>query len=99
VARAAGGAVVNAGKSAASKAAKPVSESYNGGLRHGLNALSQKGLRPLPKENNDNAPSWAKRVQRDQKRANASNAAHHTLRSGDRPGGGTSPNLNNKDED
>lgn len=99
VAKAAGGAMMNAGKSAASKAAKSVSESYNGGLRHGLNALSQKGLKPLPKENNDNIPSWAKRVQRDQKRANASNAAHHTLRSGDRSGGGASPNLNNKDED
>jgi len=99
VAKAAGGALVNAGKSAASKATKPVSEAYNGGLRHGLNALSQKGLKSASKETNDNAPDWAKRVQRDQKRAHATNAAHHTLRSGDRPGGGSAPNLNNKDED
>ena len=99
VARAAGGAVLNAAKAAGSKISKPVSGSYNGGMRHGLNALSQKGLKPLPKENNDNAPDWAKRVKRDQKRAHATNAAHHTLRSGDRPGGGTSPNLNSKDDE
>ncbi|NNE56990.1 MAG: P-type conjugative transfer protein TrbL, partial [Hellea sp.] len=81
------------------KVSNPVSESYNGGLRGGLNALSQKGLKPTSKESNDNAPNWAKRVQRDQKRVHATNAAHHTLRSGDRPGSGTSPTLNNKDDE
>jgi len=69
VAKAVGGALKNAGKAVASKMSSPLSESYAGGLRHGLNGLSQKGLKPLPKENNDNAPDWAKRVKRDQKRA------------------------------
>ena len=99
VAQAAGGAVINAGRSAASKVTGPVSEAYNGGLRGGLNALSKKGLKPVSKESNDNSPDWARKVQRDQKRAHATNAAHHTLRSGDRPGGGTSPTLNNRDDE
>ena len=99
VAQAAGGAVMNAGRNAASKVTTPVSEAYNGGLRSGLNALSKKGLKALPKETNDNAPDWARKVQRDQKRAHATNAAHHTLRSGDRPGGGASPTLNNRDDE
>ena len=99
VAKAAGGAVKNAGKATASKATTPAREAYNGGLRHGLNALSQKGLKPLPKENNDNAPNWAKQASRQQKRAHATNAAHHTLRSGDRPGGGTAPTLKQKDDE
>ena len=99
VAQSAGGALKNAGRNAASKVSGPVSKAYNGGLRGGLNALSKKGLKPASKETNDNAPDWARKVQRDQKRAHATNAVHHTLRSGDRPGVGTSPTLNNRDTD
>ena len=99
MAQAAGGAVMNAGRNAASKVTGPVSEAYNGGMRSGLNALSKKGLKPLPKETNDNAPDWARKVSRDQKRAHATSAAHHTLRSGDRSGGGTSPTLSNRDDE
>ena len=97
--QAAGGAGLNAGKAAASKVTGPVTEAYRGGLRGGLNALSQKGLKPVSRESNDNAPDWAKQVKSQQRRAHATNTAHHTLRSGDRPGGGMSPNLNKKDED
>jgi len=97
MAQAAGGAIKNAAKGAASKATAPVNEAYNGGLKSGLNALSQKGL-STAKQSNDNTPDWAKQVKSQQRRAHATNTAHHTLRSGDRPGGGASPSLTNDDE-
>lgn len=99
MAQATGGAIKNAAKGAASKATAPMREAYNGGLRGGLNALSEKGLKSASPNSNDNTPDWAKKVKQSQRRAHAGNTAHHTLRSGDRPGGGVSPTLNNKDDE
>jgi len=91
VAQAGMGAVKNAGKAVASKATGSVSAAHKLGMRGGLNALSQKGLKPISAKDSSgssNQPDWAKKIKNQQTRQNASRRAGDAIRSGDTRGGG-----------
>ena len=93
VAQAGMGAVKNAGKAAASKATGSVSAAHKSGMRGGLNALSQKGLKPISANDGGsgggaNQPDWAKKIKRQQSTHNATRRASDAIRSGDTRGGG-----------
>ncbi|MCF6220300.1 MAG: hypothetical protein L3J65_04230 [Robiginitomaculum sp.] len=94
VAQAGAGAIKNAGKAVASKAGGSISESHKAGMRGGLNALSQKGLKPVSANDSgssgggSNQPDWAKKIKNQQTRQNAGRRAGDAIRSGDTRGGG-----------
>ncbi len=97
VAMAGMGAVKNAGKAAMNKATGGVSQAHKAGMRGGLNSLSQKGLKPVSANDGGGSsghqPHWAKKIKRQQQAHNATRRAGDAIRSGDRPGGGIAPKL------
>jgi len=94
MAQAVGGAVVKAGKQAASKIAAPVTGAHASGYRGAISAMSTKGLKPRPKEDNASSePNWAKRVHRKQQTRDAGRTASNAIRNSDSRGGAMAVSL------
>lgn len=98
VARAAGGAVVQSARSVTG----PIRRSIEAGWDAAWSATG--GASPSSQQESalnaaaDAAPAWAKRLRSEQAARTHRNTAIQAVREGDRPGGGASPSLNDKDD-
>ncbi len=101
----AGNAVTSPLRNAASKAAETLKSNFRDGARSGLGVVEPEGgaaasAAPADQSGpttNASPPAWADHMKRRQTISQAANIAAHTLKGGDSHGGGSGPDISEKD--
>ena len=88
-------------KRAAANAATPIRDAYSEGAAQGLRdasfpASGGSSEQPPASSGKDGPPEWARKLQRRQQLRDASYMAAQTIRDGDRPSGGATPDLKDR---
>ena len=103
MATAAGGAVSQGMKAAASRVAAPFHASAERGQQAAWNAgrtspaPASSGAAPSGAASSDSAPAWARNLRSEQSGRHRRHMAMQTIKDGDRPGGAANPDLSDKD--